>query len=125
MNLWCKRYGKPKQVQSDNAGENKAEEAEDFLIKKGTTARPTEPYSHQTMGHAENSMRILASDIRAILLEAGLPASYWNYAATHAIYLRNIKPRADKSSSYEEFHGKKPKIGYRTRFDGRAFGCLS
>lgn len=59
--------------------------------------------------------------VRTVLIQSGLPASFWEFAAEFAVYTYNRTPTRTLSGQapYEVWHGKNPKVSGL-----RVFGCL-
>ncbi|KAM2392557.1 hypothetical protein ACFX1X_036018 [Malus domestica] len=77
---------------SDNGGEYVNSELRAFLDHHGIVHQTTCPYTPQQNGVAKRKNRQLLEVVRASLLEARLPLSYWGEALTSAVYLINRVP---------------------------------
>ncbi len=63
------------------------------------------PGIHQTNGIAESNNRSILSGTRRLLMQAGLPACWWPYAAPCFCFLESITLAEDQSCAYYERHG--------------------
>jgi transposase InsO family protein len=74
---------KIKAVQSDNGKEYCNKEMDKFFRDSGIQRRLTTVYSPQQNGLAERKNRTLVEAARCMLLESGLPTSFWGEALCH------------------------------------------
>jgi hypothetical protein len=91
----------------------------DILADSGITYEPAPPYTQHKNGVAERMIRTLNTKARAMLLDAGLPMSFWGEAIKTACYLHHRTPTSsliDYKSPYELLHGNKPRLHHLRRF---------
>ena len=70
-----RQYNKEiKWVRLDNGGEYGSSELNTYIESKGLLFQPTVPYSPESNGVAERINRTLISKVRAILIDAKIPA---------------------------------------------------
>jgi transposase InsO family protein len=81
-----------KWIQSDNGTEYINNDFEKLLKKRGITRRLTVPYNPEQNGISERKNRTLLDMARCLLIESGLPSSFWAEAVNTANYLRNRCP---------------------------------
>jgi len=107
-------------LMSDFGGEYKSKEFDLFLKEKGIQSCTSVPHIHQQNGRAEHFNRTLMDKAQALRLDACLPPSWWEFAATTAVYLYNRTPirRLKWRTPYEFVYKKVPSIGHL-----RVFGC--
>ena len=108
---------------TDNGGEFTSHSIDDFCDEFVTKRGFTVPYCSPQNAQAERLWGILQRCIRIQLAHSGMPATFWHYAARHAMLLHNLLPRhsnVDHQSPYEAVHGTKPDFSYV-----RVWGCLS
>ena len=87
------QYNKQIQVlRSDNGKEYVNADLQTFLTAHGIIHQTTCPYTPQQNGVAERKNRHLLNVVRALLLEAHTPLSYWGEALVSAVYLINRVP---------------------------------
>ncbi|CAL8991733.1 unnamed protein product, partial [Prunus brigantina] len=87
------QYNKQIQVlRSDNGKEYVNVVLQTFLTAHGIIHQTTCPYTPQQNGVAERKNRHLLNVVRALLLEAHTPLSYWGEALVSAAYLINRVP---------------------------------
>ena len=103
---------KLKRLHSDNGLEFKNAKFDQFLKEKGAIATFSAPYAHEQNGLAEIFNRTLLNKIRALLIESGLPNSYWAEAANTATFIYNRTPHSSKNfvTPYELKYNEKPDI---------------
>ena len=110
---------KLKVLRSDNGGEYKSGEFDQYLKSKGIRHELTVPKSPQQSGVAEHLNRTLVEMTRSMLAGSGLPQKFWAETLSTAVYLRNYSlTKAVKSMTpFEAFHGKKPDVGHLRSFE--------
>ena len=110
-------------LHSDNAGEFLSHEFEELLDSELIHHTTCPPHVHQLNGVAERSVRSIMDLVRTYLAASGLPPSFWEYAAVHAVDVlnRTTTPPDSKATCYEELTGEKPKIMSIMPFGCRAF----
>lgn len=110
-----------KNLRTDNGGEFDNQEMRKYCDSRGIEFRTTIPYTSAQNALAERRIGIILNDARTLLLDSGLPAEYWGYAAAHSVYLRNRIPRNGKDiSPHEELLKRKPRTDHL-----RVFGCAA
>ena len=79
-------------IQSDN-GECKSDAVKSFLNSVGGELRTCCAYTPETMAFIERLWGIINNMATAMLLDKGLPTTYWEYAQTYALDIySNIPP---------------------------------
>lgn len=109
-----------KQFHSDGAKEYL--KMGDFLVAAGIDQTQSTAYTPQSNGIAERYNRTLLDKTRAMLIQSGLPMSFWGEAALHAAYLSNITGSSvlkDKTP-HELLFNHKPDLSKL-----RVFGCAA
>ena len=97
--------------QTDQGGEFKSTEMDEFLAKEGIIWEPTVPYAHKQNGTAERGNQTIQEKARTSLIDAGLPRTLWAEALNTAVYLANRSPTSQlKTTPYEALHGKAPDL---------------
>lgn len=94
---WCintetRKETKLKYLRTDNGLEFQSKEFADFCKSKGITRHNTVRHTPQQNGLVEMMNRTLLERVRCMLLNAGLPKSFWGEAVTTAAYLINRSP---------------------------------
>jgi transposase InsO family protein len=112
-----------KVLRSDGGGEYTGGGLGKYLEEKGIKHEITTPETPQHNGVAERMNRTLLDKVRAMLLDAGLPESYWYDALEYAALLHNVVPtRALGDMTPEEaWSGNKPNVSRLRVFGARAF----
>jgi hypothetical protein len=107
----------------DQGPEFISEQTKLVLDKYGMTRQYAEAGVHEHSGTVERANLTLEERIRALLIQAGFPNRFWNFAATSACYLYNRTPHSSLGffTPYEFFYGKKPNIDNICIFGSRAF----
>jgi transposase InsO family protein len=110
---------KPKVFRTDRGTEYLNATLQDYLKKEGIRPQCTVGYAPEQNGIAERKNRTLMEGARTMLVESGLPKSFWAEAVNTANYVFNrIADKRTKKSPYEGMFKEKPKL---TRF--HEFGC--
>jgi len=79
----------------DNASDLVSEEVRDMASEYGFVLRPASPYTPQGNSTAENTVQIICTITRALMLGAPhLPASRWGLAAKKASLINHVLPKA-------------------------------
>jgi hypothetical protein len=114
---------KIKAVQSDNGKEYCNKEMDKFFRDSGIQRRLTTVYSPQQNGLAERKNRTLVEAARCMLLESGLPASFWGEAIMTANHVRNrcISKSIDGDIPYKRWTGKSPDVSHLQIFGCKAY----
>ena len=100
-----------RRFQTDQGGEFKSNEMEEYLAEKGILWEPTVPYAHEQNGTAERGNRTIQEKARTSLIDARLPGTLWAEALSTAVYLANRSPTSQLDTTpYEALHGKKPDL---------------
>jgi GAG-pre-integrase domain len=110
-------------LHSDGGGEYTGGELAKYLEERGIQHEITTPDTPQHNGVAEHMNRTLLDKVRAMLLNAGLPESYWYNVLEYMAHLHNIVPtRALGDVTPEEaWSGNKPDVSWLCIFGSRAF----
>ena len=113
-------------LRSDNGGEYKSSELRQYLDTHGIIHQTTCPNTPQQNRVAERKNRHLLEVVRASLLEAHMPTSYWGEALTSAIYLINRVPSRTLQfqTPFQALHNSihAPPI---SNLPPRVFGCVA
>ena len=102
-----------------------SKEFEEYLKSQGITRRLTTAYTPEQNGVAERKNRTLVESARCLLIQSGLPPSFWAEAVSTANYIRNRCPtkRLNGRTPYEEWHGNVPSVEHFKEFGCKAY-CL-
>lgn len=114
---------KIKELQSDNGGEYVSKEFAEYLNEKGIVHRLTVPHNPQQNGKAERMNLTVMSIVRSLLIQSGMPKTFWAKALNTATFLRNLSPSSaiEYQIPSELWYKKKLK---ETDYDRlRVFGC--
>ena len=117
------KYPNIKAIRLDNAGEQKSYEFEEFLIKCESIAEYTSPYSSQSNGRAERSIRTIFEKAEALRFLKKLPQRAWAECTNTATYLLNMLPCSSNENSMspnQAYDGIIPDVSKL-----RAFGCTA
>ena len=107
-------------VRSDNGGEYTSQAFIDICKETGMMQQFTSPGTPEENRTAERGVRSLTELMRANLLQAKLPRSFWSFAIKYAAYTKNCvwTKKMGKMSPAEAWYGKKPSLDLM-----RTFGC--
>ena len=116
--LGCKIKG----LQDDKAGEYMSNAFIKFTNECGIAHRHTTRNRPQQNGVAERANRTMADHVTAIMHEANMPASFWNYAVAAYVYVWNRLPTAPlpNTTPYAEWYKKQPDVS-----NLRVWGCAA
>nr|CAH7736890.1 unnamed protein product [Callosobruchus chinensis] len=117
---------KIKYLQSDNGTEYTCKEMDNLLKVHGISRRLTCPYTPEQNGISERKNRTLLDTARCLLMQSGLPPTFWAEAINTANYLRNRCPSKSLNglTPYEMWTGKTPDISHLRDFGCKVF-CLN
>jgi transposase InsO family protein len=142
-----KRHAKPLQlnirrIQTDNGTESMGDFIK-YVENDGTVVQRSAPYSQSQNSVVERMFGTLFSMVRKMLADPQLPAKYWDYALSCAVWIKNrTSTRALENgiTPFEVFWGKKPDLSYlrvfgspvyvhvdasiRQKLDSRVIKCL-
>lgn len=79
-------------LQSDNGTEYVNNEFDEYLSSQGIQRRLTVAYTPEQNGVAERRNRTLVEMARCMLIQSGLPPTFWAEAVANANYIRNRCP---------------------------------
>jgi hypothetical protein len=113
-------YGGIGALRTDNGGEYTSTAFKEYLVRGGTFAQRTTPYTPQQNGVAERMNRTIFEMANALMVYANMPAKFWAEAVNTAGYLRNRCPNAtlDGKTPFEALTGSVPDLSHT-----RIFGC--
>jgi hypothetical protein len=112
---------KLKKLRSDRGGEYTSKEFEEFCEKQGMERQLTVAYSPQQNGVAERRNRTICEMGRSMLIEKGMPVTFWAEAVNTAVYIQNrcYTTSVAEKTPFEAFTGRKPGVKHL-----KVFGCL-
>lgn len=79
-------------VRSENGGEYRRKELEDYLKKEGICHQFIVDYTPQQNDVAERKNRTLVEMATCMLIQSGLPRTFWTKAILTTVYIRNRYP---------------------------------
>jgi len=89
----------PKYVHTDGGGEFIDKEVKAYNTKRGITHTYTSPLSSQQNPIAERVNRTIGEGSLSLLTTANLPSSFWEYAVSTFMFIRNRAPHKSLSLS--------------------------
>jgi hypothetical protein len=107
---WVAEYGiRVHVLRSDRGGEFTSNALRDLLQAQNVQHYLSGTGDSETMGSVERQFRTLWESVRTILLDQGLPRTYWGLAAHYAIYVDNraLAPGQD-ITRYQCLLGRQP-----------------
>jgi hypothetical protein len=113
---------KIKVIRHDKGGEFISKEIEQFLKDKGIEVQRTAWNRPQQNGVAERLNQTLAELLTAVLLELGLPKTFWAECLAALVYVLNRCPMSAVSGAtpFEVWYKVKPKVD-----NLRVWGCIA
>ena len=124
---WLKREtGKTiKRIRSDRGGEYVGSEFQKLLTKEGISQQLTVGYAPPQNGKAERWNRTLVDGICTVLIDSGLPLSFWEDAMEYIVITHNRCPTASKKKvPFHLFYKRKPNITFLRRFGTKAYAHI-
>lgn len=114
---------KIKALQTDNGKEFCNVAMDRILSESGIRRRLTAPYTPQQNGVAEGKNRTLIGAARSMLVDSGVPQSFWGEAVSTANYIRNryITKVLGIKTSYEVWTGRRPDISHLRKFGVKVY----
>jgi hypothetical protein len=104
-------------VRADNGKGEFSQTFQDHLKENGIQFEPSPAYKHSLNGVIERAMQDVNKLIRTLLYQAKLPETWWDYAATHAVWIKNRTPTSalpyksmDAATAFEAYYDKKPDV---------------
>lgn len=110
-------------LQSDNGREYVNQAFDQLLSEHGILRRLTAPYNPEQNGVAERRNRTLMDMARCLLIQSGLPQTFWAEAVNAANYIRNRSPtsKLDGKTPHEAWFGEPPDVSTFRRFGCEVF----
>lgn len=111
---------KVKCFQTDNGKEYDNIKFDNLLKQHGISRRLTAPYNPEQNGVSERKNRTLMDTARCLLIQSGLPSTFWAEAVSTANFIRNRSPsrKLNRKTPYECWFGEPPDVT-----DFKPFGC--
>lgn len=100
-------------IRSDNGGEYRNEEFEQFCRQKGIQMEFTVPYTPEQNGVSERMNRTLVEKARSMLIGSGVDKQFWCEAVETAAHLVNRSPATavtEGKTPFELWEGRKPNV---------------
>ena len=114
-------HGVPQILRSDNGTEYTSKDFRRLCVENKIKQEFTVPETPEQNGLAERFNRTVVEMARCMLIESGLPKSYWVRALDTAAQVRNIVVKENNGKSpFEMFWLRKPKM-----HNLKVFGCLA
>jgi transposase InsO family protein len=108
----------------DGAKEFQSADVEMLFKSSGIAVKVSAAYRHQQNGKAERVNRTLIEMGRTMMVDAGLPESFWAEAIRTAVYLKNRLPSKSSPtgmlSAYEAYYGVRANLQHI-----HPFGCAA
>jgi transposase InsO family protein len=104
---------KIKALRTNRGCEYLSEQFKTFCEEKCIARQLTISYTPQQNGVAERKNKTLFDMVRSMMAQANLQISFWGDALLTAAYILNRVPsKSVSSTSYEQWNGAKPNLGY-------------
>ncbi len=112
----------PKGIKSDRGGEFLSNIFRDWLAERGIYHDLSCSYSPEQNGKAERMNRTLTEMVRCMLIGAGVPKMFWEFAYDNAAWIKNrfVTSKRKDITPWELLTGEKPSLGR-----ARVFGCMA
>jgi len=112
---------KVKKFVSDGHATYTSKTFEAQFMKDKTVISIQTPYCPQQNSIVERRVRMMIEMGRTLLIQSGMPPTYWEEAALHSNFMRNRVLRVmKKMTPYEKFWRKRPDLRWV-----HPFGCLT
>ena len=114
---------KLKAVRSDGSGEYMNARFAEFFQRMGISHKQTICNSPESDGVSERYNQMVMNVVCAMLLESGLPKTFWGEAVKTATYIRNrtLTHAVEGKTPYEAFTGESPSLKHMRIFGSKAF----
>src|SRR6266568_1020842 len=111
-----------KKFRSDQGGEFKSHEFNNYLNDKGIVRQHSAPHIHQQNGCAKRINQTLMEKAETMRTNSSCPRSWWEFAIDAAVHIYNRTPiqHTNWTTPFENLYGKQPDVKYF-----RTFGCLA
>ena len=119
-----KTGNKVKYFRTDNGTEFDNKRVSEYLAEKGITHEKTAPYTSKGNGRAERMIRTLKESTNAMLIQSGLPESYWSFAIRMASFNHNRTGRSpflQSKTPFELIYGYKPDVKQLRAFGEKCY----
>ncbi len=106
----------------DNGSEFINKVMEDYCNEHGISLHTTAPYTPEQNGVAERRNRTIITRARSLMLQSGVPSTFWYQACLTSNFIGNRLITAalpDNKTPYEVWRFRKPSVAHL-----RVFGCL-
>jgi hypothetical protein len=103
----------PKTLRSDQGTEILNKELTAYLEANHTNHIVCSKDEHASIGAAENSIGVLRTSAKAMMLAGNIPKRYWQFVVSHAAYLNNIvaPSRCDRTKTiFEILFGRRADV---------------
>ena len=110
-------------VRTDNGGEFINSKFKNYFLKHSLIHETTAPYTPEQNAQVERLNGSLMALVKAMLMDSGLPKSFWSYALSVATYVgnRTTHPRLGGKTAIEVVTGQKPTVDHLRLFGSVAF----
>lgn len=98
---------KVKSVRSDRGGEFTSAAFQRYIKEKGIEHIMVPPDAHAQNGRVERAHLTILNGVRTLLVETGLPPSFWGEAAKYIAFSRNCSFDSNNQIPFERWYGKK------------------
>ena len=113
---------KLKTIRTDNGTEFKNLSFDSYCIENGIKHEFTNQYTPEQNGVPERANQTILNCVRAILMDSGLPPSFWSEAVIYFGYTWNrVCHKGQCKTPYELFHKKKPVVKHLKAFGSTVF----
>lgn len=81
-----------------------------FFKAKGIIHESSSPYTPEQNGNAEREIKTIVESARTMLIESGLPETFWTEAMNTAVYTLNRRPCKPgfATTAFEKWFERKP-----------------
>lgn len=111
-----------KRLRYDNGGKFTSGAMHDFCKNTRVQLEPTDPYTPQQNGTSKRANGLAADDIRAMLVDSGIPDEMWDEILFTVVYLKNRSPTSTiRMTPYEAWTGMKPNVSHLRRIGCAAY----
>ena len=116
----------PKAIRVDRGSEFLNQTLYSWCNENGIDIQTTAPYSPSQNGIAERMNRTLVELGRAMVIGQNVPEFLWEYAITHAAYLRNRSTTTflNNATPYQLWNKKKPNVNHLREFSATVWVLL-
>ena len=109
LQQFCAEHGRPREILCDYSTEFQGP-FKDYCIANGIYCRHSMPYSVFMQGLVERHNREVKNLARSLLIDSGLPPTFWAHTLKTAAYIKNRISTRNRPTLYKLLKSDKPDL---------------